>query len=339
MCTSTSTSTSSNVFTKEDTIRYPYYLFMNTHTIPYLQRHSVLASTCNFKGDHIVSIAEFYGYLGDIREMTRTNQLGILPRGIPPYAKRLYFQNQRTRWAFKKLLHLYRVHTAPNKIGNTECLECEPIQYNPHKSPRRILSLWDGHSNRMYMFRLNDILGIFRAQILEDEIHHPRNPYTNLPFTIQQIRVIHEFLYANMDRLTPEDSPILTYTRWRSVHITYNHTNQSPRQRAHFQLESEPTPGGPTPLIASLLLDKMLMTKHIWDDKKQYADELKNECLAQLRHESVSDIPPVPKTKLGLYIHNTIQYSSSPGDTFHEWGDSNRVYHMVIPRENRTSDG
>jgi hypothetical protein len=308
---------------EEDRIRHPYFIFTSLDTIPYYQRESIEASTIGVNNTHVVSVCDFQNYIDNIRKMECTNTLGILPSGIIPYAKRFYFDNQRIRWGFKRLLYIYRVYKSKTAIFNTECLEGETILYNPTRPPRRILCLWDKPSSRSYLFRITDLLGIFRASILGDEIHKPKNPYTNIPFTYSQIRRIHMFFQNNMDRILPDDAPILTYTRWQSVELTYDHIIQ---RNIHIT-----APFPETPYIATLLWDSIMSVESLKEDKKSLAEELRREFLKQVFYEFSTSMSKVPTTKLGYYVRTSIlnERTQSPGETIRNWYYSNRIRYRV----------
>lgn len=317
-------------FEEEDRVRYPYFIFYDISTIPWSQKLSIDASLINMKSTHVVSISKFQSYIENIEQMERTNTLGILPSGILPYAKRFYFHNQRIRWAFKRLLYIYKYYKSNSLVFNTECLEGTAIRYNPSYPSRRILRIWDNSSKRAYLFRIMELLGIFRACILGDEIHKPKNPYTNLPFTDSQIRQIHMFFHSNMDRLLPEDKPILTYTRWISTEITYDHLDQQASRYGGLTIRRPEEP-----MIANLLWDGIMSVQTLEDDKQPLAMEIRDELLTQVYYEAVTNLQAVPTTKLGRYVRTTLlngASTESPGEELRKWHNTNRKRYTIRHR-------
>lgn len=308
--------------------KYPYYIFTTSVDIPYLQNHSIKASTYDIQNTHVLGITDFYGYIYDIQRLELDKQLGILPPGIVPYARTFYFKNQRIRWAFKRLLYLYNRRKASKQIFNTECLGGEPIEYKQSISSRRILCLWDMNSKRSYLYRIDDILGILRASILGDEIHTPKNPYTNLPFTSTQIREIHLFLQANMDRILPTDAPMMTYTRWESKELTYDHIDQI-RYARIFNINRVPES-----MIVSMLWNRILNTDSLPEDKKAIANEIRSEFLKQSHHTAVTQVKCVPTTKIGYYVRTQLLDGEdtngiSAGKRLKWWHLQNRIRYRV----------
>ena len=311
---------------EEDRIRYPYFIFYNECTIPWNQKLSIDASLVNMKNTHVVSIRNFQFYIENIRHMERTNTLGILPSGILPYAKRFYFNNQRIRWAFKRLVYVFKQRKSKRSIFNTECLEGNTIRYNPTRPLRRVLSIWDSFSSRSYLFTITDLLGIFRACILGNEIHKPKNPYTNLPFTQNQIRQIHMFFQSNIDRIHRRDIPILTYTRWLSTEITYDHITQH-----HTRYGSLSIRPPEEPMIANLLWNDILPIRNVEEDKQGIAIELRDEFLRQVYYEFITNMKDVPTTKIGHYVRTTLLNcdTESPGEILRKWYHTNRKRYTI----------
>lgn len=305
-------------------IHYPHCVLYPVHKlqIPYPQSVALQSGLCNLYHTHTVSLPRFYLYLEDIKRMIQTNQLGILPPKLPYYAKMFYFQNQKSRWAFKKLLHMYHNKHAHTNMFNTECLEGRELRYSPTYPPRRTMCLWDQHSRRSYVFSINDILGIFRACILQEEIHPPKNPYTNIPFTQQQLRKIHMFLQYNRDRFQPEDEVLLTYTRWHSVRIAYDHITKirhtiQPRLPLDNRVIEEP-------MIASMLWESILDTDTVCREKLPIAEELQTEFFKQIYYEFTTNCAFVPTTKVGHYVHTILTTHDDPGSTLRKWHNTNR---------------
>jgi len=311
---------------EENKIRYPHFIFYSTDKIPWNQQLSIHASLIDVSGTHVVSIRKFYRYIDDIREMERTRTLGILPSNILPYAKKFYFCNQRIRWAFKRLWYMYMHRRSRRLIFNTECLEGNPIRYNTKNPSRRILCLWDNSSNRSYLFSITDLLGIFRACILGNEIHKPKNPYTNICFTYSQIRQIHIFFNNNMDRICREDMPILTYTRWGTTEITYDHITHSYTRYGSLHVHPPEEP-----MIASLLWNHIMHIQSLKDEKQELAIELRREFLRQVYYEFVTTMKDVPTTKIGYYVRMSLLNDNieSPGELLRKWHRINRRRYTI----------
>ena len=314
-----------NIFL-EDKMRYPYFIFYSFNEIPLYQRISVEVSIMDIKRTHIVSIADFQKYIDNLYAMEIKNTLGILPRGIIPYATNFYFKNQKIRWAFKKLWHHYQQFKSNTFIFNKECLQGNPITYNPKNPSRRVLSLWDNSSKRKYLFSITDILGIFRACIMGTEIHQPRNPYTNLMFTMSQIRKIHMFLQLNMDRVRHDDFPILTYTRWASKELTYDHITH--KDTYHGRLYVKPPED---PMIASLLWNTIVPTRNVIEEKRNLSIELRDELFRQIYLQFITNIKTIPTTKAGYYIRMTLLNSNTnyPGELLRNWYNTNKKRHTI----------
>jgi hypothetical protein len=314
-----------NIFL-EDTMNYPYFIYYPFNEIPMYQRISVEISTMNLKRTHLVSITDFQKYIDNLYAMEIKNTLGILPRGIIPYATTFYFKNQRIRWAFKKLWNRYQEFKSGTLIFNTEDLQGNPITYNPKRPSRRVLSLWDNSSKRKYLFSITDILGILRACIMGAEIHQPKNPYTNIVFTMSQIRRIHMFLQSNMDRLQHDDSPILTYTRWLSKELTYDHITQ--KDTYHGSLHVKPPED---PMIASLLWNTIVPPQNVIESKRDISIELRDELFRQTYFEFVTSTKSIPTTKAGYYIRMTLLNSNTdyPGELLRNWYNTNKKRHTI----------
>lgn len=275
------------------------------------------------------SYVNFHKRLSLIKELSTKNELGIIPPQIHLWAKRVFQRNQQLRWFYKRILNQFLISHRHQKILNTNDLFENPIRHSPNRPSKRNLVLWDSQSQRSYLFTLNDILGILRSSILGTEVHAPKNPYTNIPFSIQQRARIHCFLLQNADRIKEYDTSILLYTRWSSTRIVYDY-RYSTLNHIHTMTDADPSVEERSQSFsANILLNRLLPIQHIKPDKQPMCEEFR-ECI--LRHLAISNlysVPPNVSSKISYLTNTIIEDSRNPGKRIHNWFWTNRRRYRI----------
>jgi hypothetical protein len=114
---------------------------------------------------------------------------GVQPQSMTHYAismreeaKEKYFLNQKLRFAFKRLVAAYLMHSM--KVKN----ETDPITFETPKQP---VILFDYTNRCKFQFEAKELLRDFQSRLLTHDDLFPtplslRNPFTNSPLTIGQ---------------------------------------------------------------------------------------------------------------------------------------------------------
>jgi hypothetical protein len=94
-----------------------------------------------------------------------------------------FYENIRARWAFRKLLGLYRAKKS--KLINTE----DPITLEPFTDP---IQIYYTKPNVVYQFEPKSLMRHWSSNLLENDgffpaPRFPTNPYTNLPLSLVQV--------------------------------------------------------------------------------------------------------------------------------------------------------
>ena len=317
----------------------------NVKLFPSLLHQSILETlgTMNVsKTNHLVKSTELITIGNELSYNETVGKLGIFPSGIGKVFKIFNYLNQKYIWMFRKVLYRYKLRSMdkPSNIANTEDLIGYDIDYK--SKSRRILKLWDNQSSRYYCFTINDIIGVFKSSLISDDNPvHPKNPYTNLEFTIGQIAEIYTFLQSNRDRIPICYSSIIAYCRWnKSLRIIHNYNtlfyyHLGPCQSVHCDERDEK-------LHETILLDSLFIKRRcdIKKDKQELYEKMRKIFLYLILNDKYSIDNIIPDTKMDRFVLET--YLNYGGirtlGILNKWLVSNSIKYIVKykSKENNT---
>lgn len=289
--------------------------------------------------NHLVKSTELITIGNELSYNESVGKLGIFPPGIGKVFKLFNCLNQKYIWMFRKVLYRYklRIMDKPLYIANTEDLIGDNINYK--SKSRRILKLWDNQSSRYYCFTINDIIGVFKSSLISDDNPvHPKNPYTNLEFTIGQIVEIYKFLQSNRDRIPICYSSIIAYCKWnKSLRIIHNYNTLfyyqlGPCQSIHCDERDEK-------IHETILLDSLFIKRRcdIKKDKQELYEEMRKIFLYLILNETYSIDNIIPDTKMGYFVLDTyLKYGGIRTlGILNKWLESNSYKYIVKYKSNK----
>jgi len=257
------------------------------------------------KPNYIVNSTELITISKELLFNETVGKLGIFPPGIGNVFKCYNYLNQKFIWMFRKVLYRYkcRLLDKPSLIANTEDLIGYPI--DKQSKSKRVLKLWDNQSSKYYYFTINDLIGIFKSSLINDDNPvHPKNPYTNLEFTIGQIVVIYQFFQINRDRIPICYSSIIAYCKWnKSLRIIHNYNTIFYYQSCNSLRCNERD----EKLHETILLDSLFNKRrhNIRQDKQELYDSIRKIFLYLILNGDYDIDNIIPETKMEYYVLNT----------------------------------
>lgn len=248
------------------------------------------------------SRAEIHKLIDDINHCEKYKIPHIFPFGTGRVMEIVFYNHNRSRFAFKQLFNAWFFKKNSAKIANEEDLLGNPFNMDTYARNRRVLKLWDWKSRTHYLFTVADIIGSFRARLMNtDSPKHPANPYTNLPYTIAQLSRIWEFLTKNGDRSMSniEGQAIIPYIRFRSIMSVHQviHLFETPSATLmvpeHPEKESE-----------RMIMECMIPTENVCDDKKEVVSDVMSALFTVINATNPDNLAMIPSTKIQNYVYS-----------------------------------
>lgn len=245
---------------------------------------------------------EIYNLVNYIDTMENNNIPHIFPKGTGKALENMYYIHIKRRFAFKRLLNAWFFKKHKHNIANEDDLLGNAFNMETYSKNRRILKLWDWNSRKFYLFTIADIIGSFKARLMNhDSPKHPANPYTNLQYTTSQISSIWEFLSKNGDRFMTniESQVIMYYLRFQSIIIVHQiiHLLESPNctmiKLLYPEIQSE-----------KLLMESMVPTTNITEDKQDIIQTIIAALFTVITIESQDNVALIPSNKLEYYVYS-----------------------------------
>jgi len=246
---------------------------------------------------------ELYKIIDEINHCEFYKIPHIFPIGTGRAMEMVYFRHNMIRFAFKRLYNAWFFKKYSSKIANEEDLLGNPFNMETYSKNRRILKLWDWTSRTYYLFTIADIIGTFRARLMNtDSPKHPANPYTNIPYTLPQLARIWEFMTANGDRIMSnmEYQVTIPYIRFRSIMSVHQviHLFETPSATLltleHPEKESE-----------RMIMESMIPTKDVYDDKKDLVSDVMSALFTVIHATNLENVALIPSTKTEHYVYST----------------------------------
>lgn len=245
---------------------------------------------------------ELYKIIDDINECEKYKIPHIFPIGTGRAMELVFYNHNRVRFAFKKLLNAWFFKHYSNKIANEDDLLGNSFNMETYSKNRRILKLWDWNSRTHYLFTVTDIIGSFRARLMNfDSPKHPANPYTNIKYSTAQLSRIWEFMMANSDRSMSriDTQVIIPYIRFHSIMTVHQviHLFETPSATLL-------TPEHPEKESEKMIMDCMIPVGNIFDDKKDIVTDIMTALFTVINATNLDNVAIIPSTKAEYYVYS-----------------------------------
>ena len=308
------------------------YNFCNMNHIPLHYRSALTLFFMNKEETCFNSISDIITSFKKIDRNIKLKPTSILPKNVHYYCLNIFKKNQKIRWLLKNMIYRKNIQKKVKLISNKEDLYGDPIEYD--KDDESKLLLWDHSSNHSYLFTFEDLFELFKAKLEGDVIYSPKNPYTNIDFSYTQLIVIKHFFYKHLTNEQICNSPSMTYLKWNSKKITYDHIDYLENMRT-MTLDYHDTVKPDT--ISSVIVDSLMPVETISSTKREICKKIKTYLLWCLKYFDKYDIFPIPQNKIENYIVSTLHTEEDPGKIFREWHITNRSRFYIRSKDLGTS--